>query len=99
MGLRNWHEDDYEDGYEELLPDVEKGRALGNLDVNCLLERKRRLYIFLIPWVNTVGTEEGRQPSMEAYSMESFRVLSLFGLSVLRQRFGSYRRMATFLSR
>lgn len=83
MGLRNWHEgddddddeDDYEDDCESLLPDVAKERALGNLDVNCLLVRKRRLYIFLIPWVNTAGTEEGRQPSMEAYSMESFRVL------------------------
>ena len=81
MGLRNRHEDDYEDGYEELLPDVEKGRALGNLDVNCLLERRRRLYIFLIPWVNTAGTEEGRQPALGAYSMESFRVLIMFGLS------------------
>lgn len=59
MGFRNWHEDDYEDGYEELLLDGEKERALGNLDVNCLLERKRRLYIFLIPWVNTARRRVG----------------------------------------
>lgn len=86
MGLRNCYEDDDddddEDNYEELLPDVEKERALSTLDVNCLLERKRRLYIFLIPWVNTAGTEEGRQPAMGAYSMESFRVLILCDLSV-----------------